>query len=91
MDSERLLKINDSLWRSAHGEYSYTYGQCIAYEEIDLAINECSSERSLVIHLNKIIRDLEQNRLEAIDIEDERMFSGEIDAIKEFKKKLKEK
>lgn len=70
---------------------SYIFGKCIGLEELEILLQDTKSQRSLVIHVNELVRATEKDLHNTRDMEDKRMLQGQLDAYNEFKILLKKK
>lgn len=88
---KKARHILDELWQETSDDKSFSFGKSIAYEEINELLYETTTERSLMIKINRAIKNAENERAEALDNEDFQCWSGEIEGYKSFKKALKAK
>jgi len=80
--------VVDNLLNDACKDKSNAFGRSVGYNEIYEYLDTCKSRRGLVMKIHEAIKDTQELQAQASDDEDYHMYTGEIEAYKEFLKAI---
>lgn len=85
---EKFRDIFNKIQRANAHIKSSGFGERVALEEINNLIETTKSERSLIIQLNRLIRETEDLCANAIDEDDYVAYNSAVKTYKEFKESI---